>query len=227
MKSRGQESFVDLPGFAAKLYNSLTQTRNIEHQHQEIASDLVSRIEYGRLLDIGPGPGRLLSEIHQLNPRIDLFGLDISEAMIQFARQNLAGIRVNLCRGDIRHTDYEDDFFDIVTCTGSFYLWDNPEEGLKEIFRILKESRSAYLFETYQDFNETDVREALKNNLKGESLVRRLIAPFFLMRQFRMTYRISEVEEIIKRTCFTNSYTIEKVILGGLPAWLRIELTKV
>ncbi|MCX5973349.1 MAG: class I SAM-dependent methyltransferase [Coprothermobacterota bacterium] len=226
MKSRGQESFVSLPGFAARLYNNLTQTRAIERQHQEIARDLVSRIEHGRLLDIGTGPGKLLFEVHQLNSSIELFGLDISEAMVQLARKNLTGINVNIQCGDVRHTNYVDDFFDIVTCTGSFYLWDNPEKCLEEVFRIMKKDRSAYLYETYQDFNDSQVREALKTNLAGESLVRRLVTPIFLMRQLRMTYRTSEIVDIIKRTSFAGSYTIGQISLGGFPAWLRIQLTK-
>jgi ubiquinone/menaquinone biosynthesis C-methylase UbiE len=226
MKSRGQDSFVNLPGLAARLYNSLTRTRAIERQHQEIAHDLVSRIECGRMLDIGTGPGKLLFEVHQLNPGIELFGLDISEAMVQLARENLTGINVNIQCGDVRHTNYTDNFFDIVTCTGSFYLWDHPEECLEEIFRILKKSQSAYLFETYQDFNESEVQEALKANLRGESLVRRLITPLFLMKQLRMTYRTSEIAEIIQCTSFAGSHSLEKITLGGLPACLRIRLTK-
>ena len=226
MKGRGQESFVSLPSFAARLYNNLTQTGAIERQHQEIARDLVSRIERGRMLDIGTGPGKLLFEVHRLNPGIELFGLDISEAMVQLASENLEGINVNIQCGDVRHTNYEDDFFDIVTCTGSFYLWDHPEECLEEVFRITREGRSAYLYETVRDFNESQVREALKANLEGESLLRRLIAPAFLMRQLRMAYRTGEIADIIRRTHFAESCTMDHVSLGGLPAWLRIQLTK-
>jgi len=227
MKSRGQDNFVNMPGFATKLYNSLTQIKAVAQQHRDIAHDLVSRIGHGRMLDIGTGPGRLLGEVHLLNPDIELFGLDISESMVQLARKNLAGINANIRQGDIRHTNYPDSFFDIVTCTGSFYLWDKPEECLEEIFRILKASQSAYLFETYQDFNEREVQEALIANLREESLGRKLITPVFLMKQLRMTYPAGEIAKIIKRTRFADSHTIEKITLGGLPAWLRIKLTKI
>jgi ubiquinone/menaquinone biosynthesis C-methylase UbiE len=226
VKERGQESFVGLPRFAARLYNSLTYLKAIERRHREIAHDLVSRIERGRLLDVGTGPGKLLLEVHQLNPDIELFGLDISEAMVQLARKNLAGIDASVQRGDIQSTDFSDDFFEMVTCTGSFYLWDSPEQGLEELFRILKKSQSAYLFETYQDCNKSEVQEALKANLRGESLVRRLTTPVFLKKLLRMTYRINEIAEIIQRTRFAASHSLEKITLGGLPAWLRIRLTK-
>ena len=224
MKGRGQESFVRLPGFAAKLYNTLTQTEGIERTHQEIARDLTSRLEHGRVLDVGTGPGKLLREIHQLNPGIELFGLDISAAMVQLAKKNLADIDVDVRCGDIRRTNYQALFFDIVTCTGSFYMWDHPNECLEEIFRITKPSGSAYLYETHRDLNTHELQRALKTNLSGESLVRRLVTPFFLRKQLRMTYRTEEFAEIIKRTSFATSYTIGEVTLGGLPAFLRIQL---
>ena len=226
MKSRGQDSFVNMPSFAVGLYNNLTQAKAIEHQHRDIARDLVSKVEHGRLLDIGTGPGRLLCEVHRLNPGIELFGLDISESMVQLARKNLAGISADIRQGDIRSTEYDDGFFDTVTCTGSFYLWDNPKECLEEIFRILKAGRSAYFFETYHDFNLREVQEALKTNLKKEGLVRRLVTPVFLMKQLRMTYRVGEITDIIMGTRFADSHAIEKITLGGLPAWLQIKLTK-
>lgn len=227
MKSRGQDSFVNMPSFAVKLYNSLTQTKAIERQHRDIAGCLVSKIEHGRLLDIGTGPGRLLFEVRRLNPNIELFGLDISRSMVQLARKNLTDISIDIRQGDIRNTEYNDDFFDLVTCTGSFYLWDDPKECLEEIFRIMKANQSAYLFETYQDFNEREVQEALKINLKGEGLARRLITPVFLMKQLRMTYRTSEITDIVMDTRFANSHIIEKITVGGLPIWLQIKLTKV
>jgi hypothetical protein len=46
------------------------------------------------------------------------------------------------------------------------------------------------------------------------------------MRQFQMTYTTDEIAEIVKRTPFANSSGIEKVVLGGLPAWLRIRLSR-
>jgi hypothetical protein len=67
---------------------------------------------------------------------------------------------------------------------------------------------------------------ALKAKLAEDGLVRRLIAPAFLMKQLRMAYLTGEVAEIVRRTTFAGSHSIERVTLGGLPAWLRITLTK-
>jgi len=74
MSSRGQDSFACLPGFGAKLYDDFMKTKIIELHTKEIAEDLVSRTTSGRMLVVGTGPGRLVQEIHKLNPGLKLFG---------------------------------------------------------------------------------------------------------------------------------------------------------
>jgi ubiquinone/menaquinone biosynthesis C-methylase UbiE len=226
MSSRGESSFSRLPGFGARLYDSMSRAHAIKAQFKEIAQFLVSRVKGGRVLDVGMGPGRLLLEIHRLNPALELYGLDVSGSMVRLAGQNLAGIKTDLRQGSIEQTDFGGNFFDLVTCTGSFYLWERPEACLGEVFRILKGERSAYLFETYSDYNHDAFRDALRVNLRNETLLRKLLTPAFLKRQLRMTYRSDEVVAIIGRTAFADSYSIEKAVLAGLPIWLRIELAK-
>lgn len=226
MAGRGQRSFVSFPLFAARLYDSLMRKKMMRRQYQEIASDLVSRIDFGRILDVGTGPGRLLFEIHQLNPALELFGLDISASMVEIARRHLSGLGADVRRGDIRQSDYEENFFDVVTCTGSFYLWDFPKECLEEIFRILKPRQSAYLFETYRECDRNAVRRAMSMNLEQESLFTRMLAPRLFMKQLRMTYKTTEIAEIIEQTRFAHSYTIDHISLTRTPAWLRIRLIK-
>ena len=225
-KSRGEDNFLNLPGFAARLYDSLVQSNATRLQYQEIAQDLISKIEKGRLLDIGTGPGYLLLEIHKLNPSIELYGLDISTAMVDQASRNLAGIRVDLHQGNIRATEYESEFFNLITCSGSFYLWDSPVEGLDEIHRILKGGRSAYLYETYRDIDEKIFREKMRENLKGENLIRRMLTPRFFIKQLGMTYEKKEIKEIVKKSRYANSYRIDDLTIVRLPVWLRIELKK-
>ena len=226
MGSRGEDSFARFPSFAARLYDGLMKTKAIDLHYREIAQDLVSRISQGRLLDVGTGPGRLLLEIHKLNPRIELFGLDIAAAMVEQAKRNLAGIDVDLCQENIRATDYRDDFFDLVTCSGSFYLWDKPEEGLEEVRRILRGGQSAYLYETHKDFEKDELWSMMKTSLRDENLLRRVAGPRFMMKQLKMTYRVEESVAIVEGTTFAESHEIERMTIAGLPVWIRIKLEK-
>ncbi|MBM3152707.1 MAG: class I SAM-dependent methyltransferase, partial [Chloroflexi bacterium] len=147
-------------------------------------------------------------------------------AMLEQARRNLSGIPVDLRCGTIRRTDYVTDCFDLITSTGSFYLWDEPVECLNEIFRILKPGKTAFIFESYQDYDRADFLLALRRNLELETPLRRLLTPGLLKRQLRMTYTSVAVNEILCRTHFAGSFLVEKIVLGGLPAWLRIGLKK-
>ncbi len=226
MKSRGETQFIRFPRFAAGLYSMLARTHPLQQQYREIAGYLTSRVQSGRLLDIGTGPGRLLLEVHKLSPGLQLYGLDVSKAMSELAQQNLVGVTSDLKMANVCATGYESEFFDSVVCTGSFYLWDQPEKGLEEIHRILKPDCSAYLFETNREYDRNAYTAALKANLKREGLAMRLFGPLLLAKALPMAYRSTEVEAIVAQTSFAGRCRIENVALVGLPIWMRIRLTK-
>jgi ubiquinone/menaquinone biosynthesis C-methylase UbiE len=123
-------------------------------------------------------------------------------------------------------TAYRDNFFDCIVSSGSFYNWDKPTEGLNEIFRILKSGKTAYIFESNKNYNKELLESRLKENLKGYSFLRKTLSKYFLRKQLRMTYSMTEFEEIIKQTEFRRCYNIQQIELGNLPIWLRIELKK-
>jgi ubiquinone/menaquinone biosynthesis C-methylase UbiE len=150
MTGRGESHYVELPGFAAMLYEWLTSFEGSGRHLREIALDLASRVPKGKLLDVGIGPGKLLDDLSRLAPALRLYSLDISEAMVRRARSGLAHLDVDLRVGPIQSTGFPDGFFDGVTCSGNFYLWDEPAQGLDEIHRILVPCGAAHLYEFSQ-----------------------------------------------------------------------------
>ena len=146
--------------------------------------------------------------------------------MIEQAKRNLIGTSVNLLQGSIQNTDYQNDFFDLVACSGNFYLWDVPAEGLEEIYRILKRGQSAYLYEINKDTDIDELRYWMRSNFRGENLLLRVVGPLFIMKLLRMTYRLEEIEGIVEHTSFGKSYETEKLSLGGLPVWNKTRLEK-
>jgi ubiquinone/menaquinone biosynthesis C-methylase UbiE len=227
MKTRGEKQYINMPTFAARLYDNLTSVKGVNKAFEEIAEFIGSRLKQGKLLDVGTGPGRLLLEINRKNPRLDLSGLDISESMLEVAKQNLSYIKnLDLQIGNIVKTTYPDNFFDCIVSSGSFYNWDKPAEGLNEILRILKSGQTAYIFESNRDYDEKLLDTRLKVNLKGYNFIRRFISKYFMKKQLRMTYSVPEFEGIIKQTAFSKNYRIQQIDLGNLPVWVRIELIK-
>ena len=225
-KDRGEKNFIKLPKFGAKMYDKMMRLSPMRLQRREIAEDLVKYVKSGTLLDIGTGHGRLLREIYNINPEIDLYGLDISEKMIEIARENLEDIQSTLKSGNIRSAPFEDNVFDIVTSTGSLYLWDLPITGINEIHRILKNGGLALIYESHKEYNAKEIKKIVRSNLQNEGWFNRKIVPSFLNKQLKITYDISDLKSIIENSSFQSSYTIEKITLANLPIWLRIKLKK-
>jgi ubiquinone/menaquinone biosynthesis C-methylase UbiE len=227
MKTRGEKTYINMPTFAARLYDNLTGVKGVNKGFEEIATFIVEKGIQGKLLDIGTGPGRLLLEINKVNPVIELYGLDISASMLEVARQNLQNIHhVDLRVGNIIKTDFPTDYFDCIVSSGSFYNWDKPVEGINEIYRILKTGCSAFIFESYKDYNQKNLNTRLRDNLKGYRFIRKILSTYFLNRQLRMTYSLKEFDEIVKQTDFKTKYKIVKTELGNLPLYVRLELKK-
>ncbi|MDF1537952.1 MAG: methyltransferase domain-containing protein [Candidatus Thorarchaeota archaeon] len=224
--SSGESEFIKFPKIAASIYDMMMSSEATKRQVTEIAEFLTTQLASGKLLDIGFGPGKLLVEIHRLKPTLELYGLDISSSMLAQARKNLGNIQANLYLGKIQETDFESDFFDIISCTGSFYLWNEPAIGIDEIHRLLKRGQSAYLFETYRDIDSERFESALKENLEREGFLRKRISPQFLRKQIRMTYTREEMKMIFEETMFGSSFHMQEVKIANLPIWVRIELTK-
>ncbi len=226
MSTRGEKDFIRFPRFAGTLYSYMMAAKPMELQYSEIASDLIANNSKGRLLDVGTGPGYLLREIHHQNPGIELYGLDISTSMVDIARANLTSIASEIKLGTIQCTDYPNEYFDVITCSGSFYLWDHPIECLKEIWRILKEGGKGYLYESYKDVDEPVLKDSIRANLKGENFIRKALSPTLLMKQLRMTYSESEIEQIIRASVFSSNFALDRIVIAGLPIWVRISLLK-
>lgn len=95
---------------------------------------------YGRILDLGCGPGMLTGSLLELGDEI--YGIDLSEDMIKKAvsefRDKDYDSKVFFSVGDAEKLDFPDSFFDAVVCLGLLRYLDSLEKGLSEIHRVLK-----------------------------------------------------------------------------------------
>lgn len=81
---------------------------------RNIIADVVSRLEYDTVLDVGCGQGSLLQTIAPLNPRAKYAGVDFSDKALEVARRRAPQAefaRLDLIEG---HLDRR---FDLVLCT--------------------------------------------------------------------------------------------------------------
>jgi len=90
------------------------------------------------ILDVGCGTGYMLNMIQNTiqSNAIKLIGIDISEVAINIAKKRYPDIEFHL--GDATHTFFEDKSIDVVISYGTYEHFDVPEDGIKEMARILK-----------------------------------------------------------------------------------------
>jgi len=92
------------------------------------------------VLDAGGGNGRWTIPMAKKGCKVVL--VDISEGMLNVARQRVAaeGLqdRVEIRKGDITRLDYPNKTFDLVFSDHTLFLFENPDEMVSELARVLK-----------------------------------------------------------------------------------------
>jgi demethylmenaquinone methyltransferase/2-methoxy-6-polyprenyl-1,4-benzoquinol methylase len=89
-------------------------------------------------LDLACGTGDIAGALAEKYPGGSIIGLDINEEMLALAENKSAFPNLSFVLGDMGHTGFGNDCFDLIT--GGYALRNAPciPETLKEIFRILK-----------------------------------------------------------------------------------------
>ena len=90
-----------------------------------------------RVLDLGRGTGALAELVLKALPGCELAGVDLSDAMLARAREQL-GERARLLEGDSEHLPFPDGFFDAAYCNDSFHHYPDPERAAFEAWRVLR-----------------------------------------------------------------------------------------
>lgn len=226
MKHFVETGYLMLPRAAAELFDVMTSGQANNEQIRQIADDLCRQSPRGRVLDVGCGPGRLLEELARRRGDRELHGLELSRAMIALAARRLERRDVELRCRSVEASGYPDDHFDLVTCTGSLYIWYEPVRCLDEIYRILKPGGAAVLFETVRDLDLLALLRGFAAIFPRQGLLRGVAGPVALLNQRRMTYRFEQYQALAARSRFGDDHSLERITLAQLPMWVRIELRK-
>ena len=218
--------------FSAWLQNIVSHRRDESGLYLEIAGYLpLEGAE--RVLDIGTGTGLQLRAIHQLQPSIGLFGIDLSTPAIDAARKAIGVFLPDLRVGSIEKTTYPDDFFDIVTCNSSMSYWENPIICFNEIYRILKPRGVVKLFEPHRDIDLEGALKQIRLNMADKSRLRRWGAvqlnKFGLQRGSKVGLNLYSRDDLLgltRASSFGENSSVEHVSLLNIPIFLCIRLWK-
>jgi ubiquinone/menaquinone biosynthesis C-methylase UbiE len=88
------------------------------------------------IVDVGCGTGRLLRKAHERWPDAQLIGVDPAEGMVSVARRLMPGSVFMV--GPAESIPLPDASADLVFSTASFHHWQDQQQGIGEIRRILR-----------------------------------------------------------------------------------------
>ena len=104
--------------------------------------------EGDKVLEIGFGNGYHFENFLSLKKDITLYGIDYSTDMVdQAAAKNKTLVdkkQLFLTEGNSNNLPFDNGMFDKVFCNMVIYFWENPEDHLNEISRVLKPNGKFY-----------------------------------------------------------------------------------
>ncbi len=104
--------------------------------------------DYDHILEIGFGNGKFFNKLFTTAKLLSVKGVDFSDEMIEEAElnnQSLISTRaLKLYNRSSDNLPFPENVFDKVFCNMVIYFWDNPENYLKEIRRVLKPDGKFY-----------------------------------------------------------------------------------
>jgi ubiquinone/menaquinone biosynthesis C-methylase UbiE len=138
-------------GWGSRVYDGV-MVRLTRRLYQEVIADLAAlRLVEGKVLDVGTGPGTLVCELARSLPGLQVYGIDLSEDMIRLARAHARSEqleeRVQFDTGNVAHLPYPDQSFDVVVSTISMHHWDELEQPLRELYRVLRPGGRLWIYD--------------------------------------------------------------------------------
>ena len=117
-----------------------------EHEKELLQMIQADHPEFrGRVLDIGCGSGHFLGAMSRFYPEADYVGIDLSDEMLQIAREQLAQVRAQLLKKDAAAYQPEAPF-DIEIASGILSIFEEFEPVLDEWISWLKPGGRLYIF---------------------------------------------------------------------------------
>lgn len=143
------------------LYARLARGSLMRLIYLRFIADLAGSLPPGtRLLDVGAGPGYLLSYLARERPDLSLWGLDFSLDMIRRARHRATAPQAapRWLVADACRLPFPAGVFGQVVATFSFHIWPCPVAGLQELRRVLAPGGRAWVYELRRDASIRDLR---------------------------------------------------------------------
>ena len=127
----------------SEAYRSATAQPHLDLLDSTFVDHVVSlEVHSGLALDVGTGPGQIPVKLALKLPRLEIVGIDLSEAMLAQARSRAAAAgvenRVRFQTGDAGRLPFPDRHFDLIICNSLLHHAADPLATLNELARVLR-----------------------------------------------------------------------------------------
>lgn len=158
---------------------------------EDFGLKLMDPNEDDRILEIGFGNGRFISEIMPHIEKGKVCGIDISDEMVSLAskrnNQWIEDGKLEIKKGSIENIPYPDDYFDKIFTANTIYFWPDPKENLREVLRVLK-SNGVFLCAMRTKQQMESINSVVRDNKDI----------------FQNLYQEKEVKQLFKEAGFKN-----------------------
>lgn len=137
----------------SKEYDGLNRVISfgIDIQWRNKVVDIVAATNPEKVLDIATGTGDLAINLVRTKAS-QIIGLDISSGMLEIGRKKISSKKldstIEMVLGDGESIPFEDNSFDAITVAFGVRNFENLEQGLTEILRVLKPGGTFVVLET-------------------------------------------------------------------------------
>ena len=197
--------------FWADKYDKLwVQKYSLKPTRDYIMSALteINKNDKMEVLDLGCGPGELISELTNKFKNIEITGIDFSEKMLEISnKRNPLATHIKMDTAELSKLEGK---FDIIICTHSLPYYKEPKNVFKQLHRVLSSDGKILVgFASGNSFYDKFVLSFVKlttgkANYPSDNNFRQLISPYFNVENLK----------IIKEKFFMPRiavYTLKKV----------------
>lgn len=184
----------------------------------EIVANAISRIApaTGEALDICCGSAQLLCKVAKVNRGLHFTGLDYSNHMLQFARENkirYAVPHVDFQRGDMYHLDqiWKPRHFDLITWHFAMHHCETEDQVVavfNQIAALVKEKGSVFVFDIRRPKTGKIALEYAEvyNNMWGDWFYQDSLD------SYKAAFTFEEVERLLSQSDLKKYHHVEPVI---------------
>ena len=138
-------------------FDNVAENYDSNQQFIISAKGMVERISVDgediHILDLSSGTGNIAIELAKKFPQAKIFGVDISNEMLNIARektkeQGVTNITYQV--QDVENLDFKDMKFDIITCGYGLFFYPNMDRVFSNVCSMLKEN-GKFVFSTFRE----------------------------------------------------------------------------